>query len=123
MNEKNAERKKEKTGTIYWIQGIYGHVEIPICDIVENQDGVKATWDKRCDVDFETGEEIEGTDATFEDGLPLGLTKDDYFRIALLDKLGNIADALRGDNYVKVKEPINVTINNSKGLDTDMLIK
>ena len=113
--ERNLNEEKEmNTGTVYFIDGIYGHIEFPTFSIVENQEDVKATWSKYEDRNSETGEDIEGTRVDFEDGLPLNIDKDDYFRMALLEVLRSIDKKLGNDNYVKVKEPINVTINNTK---------
>ena len=50
-------------------------------------------------------------------------TKDDYFKMALLEVLRSIDKKLDNDNYVKVKEPMTININGVKENQLGLQIK
>lgn len=58
-------------------------------------DGIFGKFDIPKDIEFD-----------FDD-----FTKDDYFKLALLEVLRSIDKKLGNDNYVKVKEPMTININ------------
>lgn len=76
------------------IDGIYGNVRCSAYDA----DNFKHSTVK---IDTKTGLYI--TEPEEGEGLPNGMTRDDYFRIALLSVLNDISKSLEKDAYVNVK--------------------
>jgi hypothetical protein len=85
---------------IYDIYGIYGSIEHLMQSPKQNED--KISYDC-CERDIKTGEKISVSEDI--NGLPDGITKDDYFKMALLKVLGEIRDEIRKDSYVNIKSP------------------
>lgn len=84
-----------------YLQGIYGETDIHRLKNSNFCEDDSNLYHNGRHLKVSTNETVE---SYANDGLPEGITKDDYFRIALLNVLRDINDNLKSDKYVSVKD-------------------
>ena len=88
----------------FTIEGIYG--EVNYHRVLSDKEAETSKYAYR-EINTQTG--VKGESEYNIEGLPSEITKDDYFKMALLDVLRGIKDEIRKDSYVNIKSP-NISI-------------
>ena len=105
---------------IYVIDGKYGRVEF---NILEEQKGKDTTYDW-CEYD-RIGDSVINQSEDFIAGLPEGITKDDYFRMALLSVLRSLKNSsyMIGNSLKDVGKEIDSLKGQMQVLKSEMALK